>query len=88
VHLFDLMRSFAGDPLWCSARVLQNGQEITLADAHPATEGISGLLPGMSCCAIFLPRRSPATFTSGQRIVNSRALGLAGWYEAKGRSKS
>lgn len=40
VHLFDLMRFFAADPLWCSARILQAGHEITLKDAHPATENI------------------------------------------------
>jgi len=40
VHLFDLMRFLAGDPLWCAARVLQAGHEITLEDAHPATEDI------------------------------------------------
>ncbi|HEY5911505.1 MAG TPA: Gfo/Idh/MocA family oxidoreductase [Verrucomicrobiae bacterium] len=40
VHLFDLMRFFAGDPQWCTARVLQDGHEITLADARPATEKI------------------------------------------------
>jgi predicted dehydrogenase len=34
VHLFDLMRLFAGDPRWCTARVLQKGREITPDDAH------------------------------------------------------
>ncbi len=43
VHLFDLMRFFAGDPLWCSARVLQDGHEITRADAHAATENIGSV---------------------------------------------
>ena len=40
VHLFDLMRFFGGDPLWCAARIAQAGHEITLRDAHPATENI------------------------------------------------
>jgi predicted dehydrogenase len=40
VHLFDIMRFFAGDPLWCVAWVLQAGHEITLEDSHPATENI------------------------------------------------
>jgi len=39
-HLFDLMRLFAGDPRWCSARILQNGREITRQDSHAATENI------------------------------------------------
>ena len=40
VHIFDLMRFFAGEPAWCSARVLQNGHEITLPDARAVTENI------------------------------------------------
>ena len=40
VHLFDLMRFFAGDPLWCAARISQAGHEIAPEDAHPATENI------------------------------------------------
>lgn len=40
VHLFDLMRFLAGEPLWCAARILQAGHEITPKDAHPATENI------------------------------------------------
>jgi predicted dehydrogenase len=44
-HLFDLMRLFAGDPLWCSARILQAGKEVTIRDARKATEGI-GLIIG------------------------------------------
>ena len=40
IHLFDLMRFFAGDVLWCTARVLQDGHEITRGDARAATENI------------------------------------------------
>ena len=73
VHLFDLMRSFAGDPLWCSARVLQNGQEITLADAHPATENM-GRVAGDEIVAQFaFPGGVHATFTS--RAKNREAAG-------------
>lgn len=39
-HVFDLMRLFAGDPLWCSARVLQQGRDITVADAHPTRDRV------------------------------------------------
>jgi predicted dehydrogenase len=39
-HQFDLVRYFAGDALWCSARVLQTGRDITPADVHAATEDI------------------------------------------------
>jgi predicted dehydrogenase len=64
VHLFDLMRFFAGDPLWCAARILQAGHEITLKDAHPATEGI-GPVAGDEIVADFaFARGIHATFIS------------------------
>lgn len=39
-HIFDLLRLFAGDPLWCTARVLQDGRDLTRQDARKATEDI------------------------------------------------
>jgi len=44
VHIFDLMRFFAGDPYWCAADILMDGRPVTLADAHPATEGIGPVI--------------------------------------------
>lgn len=68
VHVFDLMRFFAGDPLWCTARVLQAGHEIRAADAHPATEHI-GPVAGDDIFAQFaFPNGVNAAFTS--RIRN------------------
>ena len=73
VHLFDLMRFFAGDPPWCAARVLQNGHEITAADAHPATEDI-GPVAGDEILAEFaFPTGLQGTFTS--RARNREAAG-------------
>lgn len=43
-HTFDLVRFFAGDPQWCSARIFQAGHEATLADVRPATEGIGPIV--------------------------------------------
>jgi predicted dehydrogenase len=40
VHLFDLMRFFAGDAQWFTARVLQHGQAVSLQNARAATEDI------------------------------------------------
>src|SRR5205823_11347797 len=31
-HLFDLLRLFLGDPLWCTAHVLWRGRDIAPAD--------------------------------------------------------
>ena len=39
-HLFDLMRLFAGDARWCTAQVLQQGRDITPAEARTVTEQI------------------------------------------------
>ena len=39
-HLFDLMRLFAGDPLWCTARVLQKGRDIAKADARVMRDNV------------------------------------------------
>ena len=67
VHEFDLMRFFAGDPLWCAARVLQGGHEITLRDAHAATENI-GPVAGDDIVAQFaFPNGVMASFTSRVR---------------------
>jgi predicted dehydrogenase len=66
-HQFDLVRFFAGDPLWCSARVLQAGREVTRADARPATEDI-GPVVGDEIEALFaLPRGVNVHYTSRAR---------------------
>ena len=51
-HLFDLMRLFAGDAKWCSARVTQAGRDITPADAR-LTKDIVGLIAGDEVIAQF-----------------------------------
>ena len=64
VHQFDLMRFFAGEPLWCVARILQDGHEITRAEAHAATENI-GPVAGDDIVAQFaFPNGVIANFTS------------------------
>jgi predicted dehydrogenase len=37
-HCLYLMRFFAGEPLWCFARVTEQGRDVTVADARAATE--------------------------------------------------
>lgn len=51
-HQFDLVRFFAGDPSWCAARILQDGREITRADARAATENV-GPVAGNAIEALF-----------------------------------
>lgn len=75
-HLFDLIRRFAGDPVWCTARVLQNGRDITRSDAHPATENV-GPIAGDEIHASFgCPNGVNVTFTS--RGKNRQTAGLWG----------
>ena len=67
-HLFDLMRLFAGDPRWCTARVLQGGRDITAADARPAGEGI-GPVAGDEVFAQFgFDRGVNSTFNSRAKL--------------------
>jgi predicted dehydrogenase len=44
-HLLDLMRMFAGDARWCTARVCQDGHDCTPADVREGDEGV-GLVMG------------------------------------------
>lgn len=68
VHLFDLLRLFAGDPQWCSARVLKNGKDIVKSDAHSATEPI-GPIAGDEVFAQFaFIDGINATFTSRAKM--------------------
>jgi predicted dehydrogenase len=63
-HQFDLVRFFAGDPLWCSAWIRQGGREVTLRDARAANEDI-GPIVGDEIEALFaLPRGVLVHYTS------------------------
>lgn len=37
-HCLNLMRLFGGDPVWCTARITQDGREITQADRRSGSE--------------------------------------------------
>ena len=67
-HMFDLMRLFAGEALWCTARVTQNGRDITRRDARTATENI-GPIAGDEIEAQFgFARSVNASFTSRGKL--------------------
>lgn len=51
-HCMDLMRLFGGDAEWVSARVQQDGRDVTKADARPATEPL-GPVAGNAVHATF-----------------------------------
>lgn len=86
-HQFDLVRFFAGDAQWCSARVLQGGREITAADVRAATENI-GPIAGDEIEAMFaLSRGVNVHYTS--RAKNAAAAGPWGMelIGTKGRAR-
>jgi predicted dehydrogenase len=51
-HCMYQMRLFGGDPLWCTARVTQEGRDITVADKRAATEPL-GPIAGDTIHATF-----------------------------------
>jgi predicted dehydrogenase len=53
-HLFDLARFFAGNPLWCTSRVLNDeGRDVTRADARPGKNDVLGPVAGREIDAQF-----------------------------------
>ncbi len=72
-HLFDLMRFFAGEPLWCNARVRAGDREVTRADARTATEGIGPVMGDAIFAQFALLHGVNATFQS--RAANREIAG-------------
>lgn len=67
-HLFDLIRFFAGDPEWCTARVRENGKDITRQSGRTVGEQI-GPVAGNDIFAQFaFPKGINATFTSNNKL--------------------
>ncbi len=67
-HLFDLMRLFAGDPQWCTARVTQGGRDITPADARVMKDNV-GAIAGDEISAQFgFGKGVAASFTSRAKL--------------------
>lgn len=74
-HLFDLMRYFAGDPLWATGHVTQKGRDITKADARQATEPL-GAIAGDEIAATYYFKNNvhgyfasrPSDATTGDRF--------------------
>ena len=67
-HLFDLMRLFLGDPLWCTARVLWQGHDITPGDRRIVQDNV-GYVAGDQVFAQFgFANGMNATFTSDAKL--------------------
>ena len=67
-HLFDLMRLFAGDPQWCTARVLAKGRDIAASDGRLVKDNV-GPVAGDEVFAQFgFANGIGATFTSSTKL--------------------
>ena len=76
VHLFDLMRLFTGgEPQWCTSRVLQQGRDITRADARTIKEQIGPVAGDDIFVTFAFPDGVNATFTSRARLKEN-----TGWW--------
>lgn len=63
-HLFDLMRLLAGDPRWCTAQILDGGQEVTRTHVRKATEGIGPIIGDEIVAQFSFPKGVVGSFTS------------------------
>lgn len=68
VHLFDLMRMFAGEPKWCSARVMQDGREAKADDWTLAGEEIGPVLGDEIEAQFAFDKGVWGTFTSRAKL--------------------
>lgn len=72
-HLMNLLHYFGGQPLSCSATVLQDGRPVTKADVKDGDEGV-GPLAGNAVHARFeMEKGVPAFFDSIQGAGNAQA---------------
>ena len=63
-HLFDLLRLFLGDPLWCSARVLWRGRDITRTDGRLVNDNVGPVAGDHVFAQFAFGRELNATFSS------------------------
>ena len=67
-HLMDLMRVFAGDPLWCTARVRQGDREITAADARTVRDNVGPVAGNHVFAQYAFARGVQGSFASSARL--------------------
>jgi predicted dehydrogenase len=86
-HQFDLVRFLAGEPEWCSARILQGGREVTLADVRAATEELGPIVGDEIEAMLAFPRGVNVHYTS--RAKNAATAGPWGMeiIGSKGRAR-
>jgi predicted dehydrogenase len=76
-HVFDLMRQFAGDPLWAAGRVTAGGADIQRRDIRDGNEGL-GPLAGDSIAGMYAFRDGITGYFGSRRSEETagRRFGL------------
>ncbi len=87
LHLFDLMRMFAGDPLRCSARVLSQGSEITSADRRQVKDNVGWVAGDQVSAQFAFAGGVSATFTSDARLRETTGRWGIEFHGSKGVAK-
>lgn len=72
-HLFDLMRAFAGDPEWCTARVLQDGRDITSADRRQVKDTVGWVAGNQISAQFAFANGVMGSFTSDAALRETQA---------------
>jgi predicted dehydrogenase len=86
-HVFDLMRSIAGDVAWVAGQVRQNGRALTAADIHHGPEGIGPLAGDQVFGAFGFHSGVTATFHSfADPAAATQTVGLEVWGTRGGAS--
>ncbi len=86
-HVFDLMRSIAGDVAWVAGQVRQSGRALTAADIHDGPEGIGPLAGDQVFGAFGFHSGVTATFHSfADPAAATQTVGLEVWGTQGGAS--
>jgi predicted dehydrogenase len=67
-HLFDLLRLFAGDPLWVTAQVLWQGRDIEVSNRRLVRDNVGWVAGDQVFAQFAFPQGVRATFTSDGRL--------------------
>jgi predicted dehydrogenase len=67
-HLFDFMRCFAGDPLWCSARVQQRKRDIVKSDRREVKDQVGWVAGDQVNAQFAFANGVLGTFSSDARL--------------------
>jgi predicted dehydrogenase len=86
-HLFDLLRLFAGDPVWCTARVLWQGRDIVRSDGRLVKDNVGPVAGDQVFAQFAFPKGVNATFTSIGKMRETVGNWGIEFYGSKGAAR-